>query len=174
MRCAPVALRFRTQSNRLRDCSIDVARITHANPLCTWSSVAVNQTIAALLNGASIQQAMDGSTDGIENLDVRAAIERARTSHRDAIASGGYVLDTLAAALWSLLRTDSFEESVVIAVGLGGDTDTTAAVAGALAGAHYGYGAIPDRWRNAVQHGDELATLAGRLLELSEGSSPTH
>jgi ADP-ribosyl-[dinitrogen reductase] hydrolase len=174
MRCAPVALRFRTHSNRLRDCSIDVARITHANPLCTWSSVAVNQTIAALLNGAPIQQAMDGSTDGIESDDVRAAIERARTSHRDAIASGGYVLDTLTAALWSLLRTDSFEESVVIAVGLGGDTDTTAAVAGALAGAHYGYGAIPDRWRNAVQYGDELATLAGRLLELSEGSSPTH
>lgn len=171
MRCAPVALRFRTHSNRLRDCSIDVARITHANPLCTWSSVAIDQAIAALLNGDTIQQAMSQAADGIENDNVRAAIDRARISPRESIASGGYVLDTLSAALWSLRRTDSFEEAIVTAVGLGGDTDTTAAVTGALAGAHYGYEAIPNRWRNTVQHREELKTLAGRLFEISEETS---
>jgi ADP-ribosyl-[dinitrogen reductase] hydrolase len=59
----------------------------------------------------------------------------------------------------------------VIAVGLGGDTDTTAAITGALAGAHYGYEAIPNRWRDTVQHRDELKTLAGRLFEISEETS---
>ena len=59
------------------------------------------------------------------------------------VRSGGYVLDTLNAALWCLANTDSYAECVLAAVNLGDDTDTTACVAGALAGATYGYAAIP-------------------------------
>lgn len=167
MRCAPVAMRFRNQPDRLREASIDVSRITHANPLCTWASVAVDQAVANLLNGTSIPMAIERSTLGVENEEVAAAVSLAFTSDRDSIRSGGFVLDTLAAAYWSLLRTESFEDAVVIAVGLGGDTDTTGAVTGALAGAHYGYGAIPDRWRAAVQHHDELVSLSRCLLAAS-------
>lgn len=47
------------------------------------------------------------------------------------------MLDTWAAALWCLVRTSSYEECVLAAVNLGEDTDTTAAVAGALAGIAY-------------------------------------
>lgn len=168
MRCAPVAMRFRLHPDRLRDVSIDVSRITHANPLCTWASVAVDQAIAALLNGAPIAHAIQASSEGIEIADVRAAVNLAAVSSRDEIRSGGFVLDTLSAAFWSLLQTDSFEEAVVTAVGLGGDTDTTGAVAGALAGAHYGIDAIPDRWVSQVQYRNELTQLALDLLKRSE------
>lgn len=171
MRCAPIALRFRDEPERLRQVSIDVSRITHANPLCTWASVAVDQAIAALLNGASIPQAIVMSADGIDGDEVRDAIDRACTSAHDGIASGGFVLDTLSAAFWSLLQTDSFEEAVVTAVGLGSDTDTTGAVAGALAGARYGFDAIPSRWRDQVQYRDELSELAECLLASSAGDA---
>ncbi len=168
MRCAPVALRFRTDPDRLRDVSIDVSRLTHANPLCTWASIAVDRAIAALLDGESIAGAIDRSSEDIQSAEVRSAINRAGSVNRDRVASGGYVLDTLSAAYWSLLQTASFEDAVVVAVGLGGDTDTTAAVAGALAGAHYGLRAIPDRWHSHVQYRDELTQLALDLLSLSE------
>lgn len=170
MRCAPIAMRFANDSGQLRSVSIDVSRITHANPLCTEASVAVNQALAALLHGTSVAEALEGCGAGIENNEVQLAIARAASADRDQIESGGFVLDTMTAAFWSLRTTSSCEEAIVAAVALGGDSDTTGAVAGALAGARYGYNAIPVRWREQVQHRDELADLAARLFELSQPS----
>lgn len=167
MRCAPIAMRFPSDSVRRREISIDVSRITHANPLCTASAVAVNCAIAELLEGRSIETAFDRSTASVHQLEIRSAIQHALTAERAQIASGGYVLDTLSASYWSMLRSASFEDALVIAVGLGGDTDTTAAVTGALAGAYYGYDAIPKRWRSQVQYHDELSRLALDLLRLA-------
>ena len=59
------------------------------------------------------------------------------------IKSSGYVVDTLEAAIWCLLNTKSYKESVLMAVNLGEDTDTVAAVTGGLAGLYYGYENIP-------------------------------
>lgn len=69
----------------------------------------------------------------------------ARRSEDD-IKSSGYVVDTLEAAIWCLLNSCSYEECVLRAVNLGNDTDTVAAVAGGLAGMHYGYESIPAKW----------------------------
>ena len=66
------------------------------------------------------------------------------------IKSSGYVVDTLEAAVWCLLTTDSYRDCVLKAVNLGGDTDTVAAVAGGLAGALYGYEGIPQAWRETL------------------------
>ena len=66
-----------------------------------------------------------------------------------AINSSGYVVDTLEAAIWCFLNTDSYKECVLKAVNLGEDTDTVAAVAGGLAGVYYGIGGsngIPREW----------------------------
>ena len=56
---------------------------------------------------------------------------------------------------------------IVAAVSLGEDTDTTGAVAGALAGANFGAEAIPDRWLTLLQPREELEQLADELLELA-------
>lgn len=66
------------------------------------------------------------------------------------IRSSGYVVDTLEAAVWCLLTTDNYKDCVLKAVNLGSDTDTVAATAGGLAGALYGYEAIPQDWRNTL------------------------
>ena len=62
------------------------------------------------------------------------------------IFSTGYVLHTLHASLWCLLTTQDFNDCVLKAVNLGGDTDTTGWVAGGLAGVVYGMKSIPADW----------------------------
>lgn len=69
---------------------------------------------------------------------------------RDEINSSGYVVSCLEAALWCLLNSESYAECVLKAVNLGDDTDTTAAVAGGLAGLLYGYDNIPEEWLNTI------------------------
>lgn len=60
------------------------------------------------------------------------------------------MIESIEAALWGLLNTSSYEECVLKAVNLGNDTDTTAAIAGGLAGIYYGYDNIPEKWRRTI------------------------
>ena len=64
----------------------------------------------------------------------------------DTIYSGGYVVETLETALWCLVHTNSYAECVLRCVNMGYDTDSTAAVAGGLAGLYYGFNSIPKDW----------------------------
>jgi ADP-ribosylglycohydrolase len=66
------------------------------------------------------------------------------------IKSSGYIVDSLEAAVWCILTTNSYERAVLKAVNLGEDTDTVGAITGSLAGALYGYDAIPSSWKNAL------------------------
>ena len=75
------------------------------------------------------------------------------------IRSTGYVVDTLEAAVWSLITTTSFETALLKAVNLGDDTDTVGAVAGGLGGLFYGYQGIPAKWLNSLQKKDWIEKL---------------
>ena len=72
------------------------------------------------------------------------------------IRGSGYVLHTLQASLWCLLTTFCYAECVLKAVRLGEDTDTTAAVAGGLAGLWYGVQSIPESWLYKLAKHNEL------------------
>ncbi|MFY0253595.1 ADP-ribosylglycohydrolase family protein [Chitinophaga sp. 30R24] len=76
------------------------------------------------------------------------------------IDSSGYVVHTLESALWCLLNTNTYESCVLAAVNLGGDTDTTGAVAGAIAGLHYGINQIPAAWIEQVAQSAAIKQLA--------------
>ena len=69
----------------------------------------------------------------------------------DNIRSTGYVVDTLEAAIWSLITTNNYRDAMIKAVNLGDDTDTVAAIAGGLAGLYYGYDNIPETWLNVLR-----------------------
>jgi ADP-ribosylglycohydrolase len=75
------------------------------------------------------------------------------------IKSSGYVVDTLEAALWSLLNTDNYKDCVLKAVNLGEDTDTVAAVTGGLAGMFYGVDSIPKDWLKQLARRDYIEKL---------------
>ncbi|MBW4478353.1 MAG: ADP-ribosylglycohydrolase family protein [Tolypothrix brevis GSE-NOS-MK-07-07A] len=79
------------------------------------------------------------------------------------IRSSGYVIDTLEASLWCLLNSSNYAEAVLKAVNLGGDTDTTAAVTGGLAGIYYGVENIPSEWVEQIARKQDIMNLAERL-----------
>ena len=82
---------------------------------------------------------------------------------RNVIKSSGYIVDTLEAAVWCLLTTNSYKEAVLKAVNLGDDTDTVAAVTGGLAGALYGYDAIPQEWKELLLKREYIEDLCKKL-----------
>lgn len=85
--------------------------------------------------------------------------------NEEEINSGGYVIHTLEASLWCLLNADNYADTVLNAVNLGGDTDTTACVTGGLAGLLYGYDEIPKVWISEVVSIDDINNLCERLNE---------
>jgi ADP-ribosylglycohydrolase len=76
-----------------------------------------------------------------------------------AIRSGGYVVDTLEAALWCFMGNCTFKDTVLEAVNLGGDTDTTGIVAGSLSGMYCESGEIPGEWINSLARIDDIKKL---------------
>lgn len=86
--------------------------------------------------------------------------------NEDAIQSGGYVIQTLEASIWCLLTSDTYEDAVLKAVNLGGDTDTTGAVTGGLAGLFYGYAAIPKSWIMPILKKEEIDELINKFSTL--------
>ncbi len=81
----------------------------------------------------------------------------------EGIASSGYVVHSLEAALWCIFKEDNFDGTVLRAVNLGSDTDTTAAIAGGLAGLRYGFDAIPQKWIDQLARKDDIFDLCDRL-----------
>ncbi|MDP5198159.1 ADP-ribosylglycohydrolase family protein [Flavobacterium sp. DG2-3] len=81
------------------------------------------------------------------------------------IQSSGYVLHSLEASIWCFLNSDSYEETVLKAVNLGEDTDTTGAIAGGLAGVYYGIDGIPKKWIENLVRVDDIKDLAERLAK---------
>jgi ADP-ribosyl-[dinitrogen reductase] hydrolase len=79
------------------------------------------------------------------------------------IQSGGYVIQTLEASIWCLLTTNTYEDAVLKAINLGGDTDTTGAVTGGLAGLLYGYDSIPVEWINKIKSKNAIDDLINQF-----------
>jgi tyrosine-protein phosphatase YwqE len=85
-----------------------------------------------------------------------------REAAEDTIRSSGYVVDSLEAAVWCLITTDTFRDCLLKAVNLGDDTDTVAAIAGGLAGLYYGYENIPEEWLREIQKRDWIEEMCAR------------
>ncbi len=77
----------------------------------------------------------------------------------DDIKSSGYVVDSLEAAVWSLITTEAFDKALLKAVNLGDDTDTVGAIAGGLAGLYYGYENMPKEWLGSVIRREWIESL---------------
>lgn len=83
----------------------------------------------------------------------------------ETIKSSGYVVDSLEAAIWSLITTDSLEECLLKAVNLGDDSDTVGAIVGGLATLFYGYDSVPEEWRKQIIKGEEIIALCEIMEE---------
>ncbi len=176
MRCAPYALAFVDDWESLDRASRLSSAITHADPRCTAGCAVLNRTVAALV--ADDAPAVDESAGthalarALDATDVPDGLASALEPVGDGVRpstlrSSGYVVHTLQTALWLGLTAESAEEAVVDAVALGEDTDTVAAVTGAVAGARFGASTLPERWQTAIPEAGELGSLATTLVEES-------
>lgn len=90
-------------------------------------------------------------------------MEAFREIEEDQVRSSGYVVDSLEAAVWGLLTTDTYKDALLKVVNLGEDTDTIAAIAGGLGALYYGYEGIPTEWVAVVQRRAWIEELCGGM-----------
>ncbi len=138
--------------------SIDTASsITHPARICREACQIYIRIIKALLYGCNIKDALfevkEKFTDEFDRLNY---IE---TLSMDDIESTGYVVDTLEAAIWSVIKTSSYKDAIMLATYLGDDTDTIAALTGAMAGIIYGTESIPEQWLFNIARLDDIEKL---------------
>ena len=88
-----------------------------------------------------------------------------RDKTEDQIKGSGYAVESLEAALWCFLQTDTFRDAILKAVNLGNDADTTAAVCGQIAGAYYGKSGIPAEWMDKLCMRDKITEFADQLCK---------
>jgi ADP-ribosyl-[dinitrogen reductase] hydrolase len=170
MRCAPVGLLDWQDQEMLVEDSLLTSRITHYDPRCCWSCVAVNSAIAAMLRGEEPFAAALNAVQG-QCAELEYSLRDSQTDGLDIMgldgSDMGYTLLTTQAAFAALREHDSFEQGVISVVHKGGDADTNAAVAGALLGARYGLSAIPQRWVDELEGLDRVLAAADGLFELA-------
>jgi ADP-ribosylglycohydrolase len=196
MRAAPLGLLFAGDPAALRAAVRDQSRITHLDPRCAAGAVAVagtaflatapgpldprevlrRLTVWVEVEDTSVARAVAG-VEGWLRLEPSAAAARLRAEGLDPghispwLGISAFVTPSVAWSLYAFLRTpDDYWTTVCTAIAVGGDTDTMGAIAGALAGARLGPGALPP---------DLLARLTDRgrwsasdLAQLAADCSP--
>ena len=106
-----------------------------------------------------------------EHLDSKRTTARSEYTTREEVNNSGWAVSTLEAALWAFNTTETFEEGMIAAVNLGGDSDSIGAVYGQIAGAYYGFEAIPERWVKAVKTWQVVDDLIERFIVKVQGGS---
>ena len=175
MRCVPVALRFHDNIDKLIRVSTQQAAITHADERCTWGSVAVNLAARELLHGN--QYFVEEVLHRLQGVAPRVLVEAIRRVPWEqegdlpvAVPNEfGYAVHCVEIAFWCAVHRPSLEEALIFLVEAGGDTDTNAAVAGALLGARDGETGIPPRWLDQLGRASTrgVSELAERLVTAS-------
>lgn len=171
MRATTAALFF-AQAGRAAtmDAARRVAALTHGDR-AAWEGTAVFHELLRLALESADPLAHLPETLALVHPDHRDryALVLAPGWHPDdATEFNGAVWPCLGSAVWALRTTTSYEEAVRAAVDLGGDTDTVAAVAGALAGARHGLAAIPTEWMTTLHVPMPGSAEADRTLRLAD------
>jgi ADP-ribosylglycohydrolase len=180
MRLAPVPLAFAPDPPRAIAVAADSARTTHG----AAEALDATRYFAGLIVGAVQGRSRDELLGDCFDPTPAGACWRAaplgpqvaaiaagsfRRKQPPAIRGGGYVVHALEAALWAFHHGTDYRDVVLRAANLGDDADTTAAIAGQLAGAYFGVAGIPAAWLDRLAMREEITRLADRLLALAGG-----
>jgi ADP-ribosyl-[dinitrogen reductase] hydrolase len=178
MRVVPIALAFYAGDlDDALNCAKASSKVTHPHSRCQEACSIYTHLVIDVLHGsdkAALAEVI--ATASMQDGQLRDRLSEYRSLNAWAqqveskICSTGYVIDTLEAALWAFFTTDSFEDGAVRAVNLGHDADTVAAIYGGLAGAYYGFDAIPARWMETMKNKDLLQQVS-EGLEALEGNA---
>ena len=180
MRIAPVGLL--APRDRAFDLGVEVAVLTHGHPSGHLAAGFLASVIAAIRDGEELDDALDTATVELDRYEGReetlAAVTAARrlaharepsAEQIERLGAGWVAEEALAIGLYAMLATRSYPEAVVLAANHGGDSDSTAAIAGSLAGITYGEQAIPSEWLEMLELRDQISQVAEDLHRATRG-----
>jgi ADP-ribosylglycohydrolase len=199
MRAAPIGLIFYDDPESLIQAAHDQGRITHKDPRCSAGAVAISSAVALVLQEKTIKPDPFISTlsDWIQRIDhgfaselrklpqwlslppeeaiifiSRAGFDAEYIDDNEWKGISGFVVSSVLWSLYSFLKTpDDYWQTICTAIEVGGDVDTTAAMAGAISGAYLGISAIPAHVTGYLNDrgtwkADELVELAHTCYEI--------
>ena len=166
MRLAPVPIYYLDTPQQAIELSAAQSTTTHGAPECLSACRLFAEVLVRALQGRTKEEVLAPS---LQTLPMSKALQsigqgKYKTKSRNQIKGSGYVVQSLEAALWCFSQTDSFAACVLLAANLGDDADTTAAIAGQVAGAFYGESGIPARWLHRVAMAGEIRQWAEQLV----------
>ena len=170
-RILPIAFlcyNYNIQGKQRYDLVKKVTRLTHATEKCILANMIFVNYACFLLEGYYPAVALQKLQQEDYSFFSEACVEsfsrilkdNLATLPEDAIQAHSDVIESLEAAIWSLVTTRNFEQALLRAVNLGHDTDYIGALTGGLAGLYYGIQGIPKRWQNQLRKLPELEAYA--------------
>jgi ADP-ribosylglycohydrolase len=163
-----VLFRFAQPQLAVREAG-DSARATCQAPLVIDLCRLYGAMLHAALSGAGREAVLSPPQSVFRDGSLKPRVATLlRGSYRDKepgrIRAAADALHVLEAALWAFERSTTFRDGALLAANLGENSDAVTATYGALAGAHYGVGAIPPAWRESLARREIIVDLADRLL----------
>jgi ADP-ribosyl-[dinitrogen reductase] hydrolase len=172
MYCAPLGLAYANRPDGLAELAPALSALTHFDGRCRTAVLAVTLCVAALARGEPVEDAAGAALDAAAELEGGEELEfLAEAVGGSRPVDGpdqGFCLFTAGAAFQALVRGGDFETETRRVVALGGDTDTNAAVAGALLGTRDGVHGLPDAWLERLEDADAIRTEAEAIVPLAE------
>ncbi|MCI0634614.1 MAG: ADP-ribosylglycohydrolase family protein [Actinobacteria bacterium] len=171
MYCAPLGLAYANRPGELPDLAPVLSTLTHFDGRCRTAVLAITLCVASLVRG---QPAEDAARDALTAVseheggeELEFLVEAVGRSRPIDGPDQGFCLFTVGAAFQALLLGGDVESELRRVVSLGGDTDTNAAVAGALLGARDGVDGLPTRWLDHLSEADAIRAEAAALVPLA-------
>ena len=178
MRNLPTILLSHRNPEMLAAYSTEQAHLTHHHPLSDAATRSFAFMVADVLRDDEKHGRLITDKRNLQKIRNNATLlaEQHRQFRFEPYPkqASAYVVDTVQTVLHSFFATDSFESCLIHTVNLGGDADTTGAIAGMLAGAHYGVEEIPARWLKKLNVGTRrsIEEQTHALLSLAAGLGP--
>jgi ADP-ribosylglycohydrolase len=177
MYCAPLGAAYARRPDELLELAPALSAVTHWDERCRTACLAVTLVAAALVRGEPGESAVIDAVHAVAEREGGEELEylvgqagRARPIDGPDM---GFSLFAAGLALQVAAAQPAFEAGLRHVVGLGGDTDTNAAVAGALLGALHGRSGLPAPWLARLEDRDAIEAEALALAELAERPNPT-
>ena len=172
MRLAPVPMFYAADAETAIARCADSSRTTHAAEEAMDACRYYGGLLVGALNGADKRTLLSDGYSPVEGLWQRTepaggvaavAYGSFKALQPPDIEGTGYVVKSMEAALWAFHNSHDFREGALMAANLGDDADTTAAIYGQLAGAHYGASGIPEEWRAKLTMANQITRMADDL-----------
>jgi ADP-ribosylglycohydrolase len=172
MYCPPLGVAYARRPEELLDLAPALSALTHWDQRCRTACLAVALTVAALVRGEpgdrAVVDALDVVRDRQGGEELEFLVEAAGAARPIDGPDRGFVFFTAGVALRYAAQETPFERGLREVIALGGDTDTNAAVTGALLGAMQGYEGLPSTWLTALVDGVQIEREANQLARLAE------